>query len=255
MDTPFFNSESGLPGLLVSVRNADEARVALDGGADVIDVKEPGRGSLGAATAAVAADVAAVVGERVPISLALGELLEDRDTAVLNPAIAFAKIGLAGCQRHNDWPRRWRNVIAELPSTTRPVAVVYADWPSAAAPPPDAVLAEAIAVGCQAILIDTWDKSGGTSFDHWPAQQLARYCRRVRDAGIAIVLAGALRAGDFHLAITCRPNLIAVRGAACDGGRLGTISAQRVRDLKRALRMTATTNGDKLLSPASRHKS
>ena len=37
------------PGLLVSVRSAAEALSALAGGADVIDVKEPNRGSLGAA--------------------------------------------------------------------------------------------------------------------------------------------------------------------------------------------------------------
>ena len=37
------------PGLLVSVRSADEAIAALAGGADVIDVKEPNRGALGAA--------------------------------------------------------------------------------------------------------------------------------------------------------------------------------------------------------------
>ena len=37
------------PKLLVSVRSADEARAALAGGADLIDVKEPAHGPLGAA--------------------------------------------------------------------------------------------------------------------------------------------------------------------------------------------------------------
>ena len=36
-----------MTGLLVSVRDGQEARAALDGGAAVIDVKEPLRGSLG----------------------------------------------------------------------------------------------------------------------------------------------------------------------------------------------------------------
>jgi len=35
------------PGLLVSVRSADEVDDALAGGADLIDVKEPSRGALG----------------------------------------------------------------------------------------------------------------------------------------------------------------------------------------------------------------
>ena len=39
-----------MPKLLVSVRNAHEAGLALDAGVDLIDVKEPSRGALGAAS-------------------------------------------------------------------------------------------------------------------------------------------------------------------------------------------------------------
>ena len=39
--------------LLVSVRSAAEAEIALHGGADLIDVKEPTRGSLGRADGAI----------------------------------------------------------------------------------------------------------------------------------------------------------------------------------------------------------
>ena len=52
--------------LLVSVRSADEAEVALEGGADIIDVKEPLHGSLGWA------------GGRYPVGgPGAGELLQD----------------------------------------------------------------------------------------------------------------------------------------------------------------------------------
>src|SRR5947209_8028398 len=45
------------PGLLVSVRSAAEARAALDGGAALIDIKEPARGPLGRADDGVMAEV------------------------------------------------------------------------------------------------------------------------------------------------------------------------------------------------------
>ena len=63
--------------LLVSVRSAAEAEAALRGGADVIDVKEPGRGPLGRADDAVIADVVRLVAGRRPVSAALGELCRD----------------------------------------------------------------------------------------------------------------------------------------------------------------------------------
>lgn len=237
-----------LPGLLVSVRSADEARVALAGGADVIDVKEPNRGSLGAADAKIVADVVAAVGEVAPISVAAGELLEGRNYIDHTAGVAFAKIGLAGCRSCADWPSRWRAAIAKWPVSVRPVAVVYADESLADSPPPEQVLAAAMAGGCPALLVDTWDKSRGTLFDHWAPKDVAKFCRQVRAAEIAVVLAGSLHGESLQTAAACRPNLIAVRGAVCEGGRVGTISAARVRHVLAKLQEPAVI-GEKWQPP------
>ena len=45
-----------MSGLLVSVRNVEEALAALEGGASLIDVKEPSRGPLGRAALVRAPD-------------------------------------------------------------------------------------------------------------------------------------------------------------------------------------------------------
>ena len=62
------------PGLLVSVRNAVEAEVALHGGADWIDVKEPKQGALGAAEPETIRSVLETVAGRAPVSAAAGAL-------------------------------------------------------------------------------------------------------------------------------------------------------------------------------------
>src|SRR4051794_32096425 len=101
-------------GLLVSVRSAAEAEIALTGGADVVDIKEPTRGPLGAADADVIASIADAVAGRAPITAAAGELLDWPviATAPFIAAIAlnieYAKFGLAGCNSAADWPSRWR---------------------------------------------------------------------------------------------------------------------------------------------------
>src|SRR3954462_13918444 len=95
------------PQLLVSVRDAAEAVVALAGGAGLIDVKEPVRGPLGRADAATMAAVVHVVGGRVPISAALGELREcplAGLAAQLPRGISLVKWGLAGLAGEA-WPR------------------------------------------------------------------------------------------------------------------------------------------------------
>ena len=72
---------SSTPGLLVSVRTADEVAAALDGGADLIDVKEPAKGPLAPAEAEVVAAVIDAVDGKVPVSAGkycrLGECRKD----------------------------------------------------------------------------------------------------------------------------------------------------------------------------------
>ena len=65
--------------LLVSVRSAEEVSAALAGGADIIDAKEPARGSLGRVTPAVLSAIAACTPASVPLSVALGDCA-DLDT-------------------------------------------------------------------------------------------------------------------------------------------------------------------------------
>jgi len=70
--------------LLVSVRNAAEAAVALRAGADLIDIKEPAKGSLGAPTNQAIEEVVTTVAGAVPVSVALGELRDLYGTSETN---------------------------------------------------------------------------------------------------------------------------------------------------------------------------
>ena len=232
---PNFDFNVNRPGLLVSVRSAGEARVALAGGANVIDVKEPDRGPLGAADELVVRDVVAAVGDFVPVSMAVGELVEIGDSCLASCGAAFVKFGLSGCGTKTNWTASWYGLVARLPPDVRAVAVAYADWRAALAPSPDDVLEHAVACQCPALLIDTWEKKGRTLFDHWPWEEAQQFCRRVRDAKLGLVLAGSLSIAEMTTAVRCRPHLIAVRGAACVGGRNGHVSLSRVRSLRAAI--------------------
>ena len=233
------------PGLLVSVRNAAEALAAFEGGADVIDVKEPDRGALGAADASTIASIVFAVNGRAPVTAAIGELTDligaKRDP--IPTGVSLFKIGLAGCRLLPNWRSHWREAIAavvtDAPAGPPPVAVVYADWRLASAPEPDDVLNAAIEARCPALLIDTWDKSAGSLFDHWPPEQLAHFVDSIRSHGLIVVLAGSLTGETVVAASKLAPDLVAVRTAACDGGRCGSVSVERVRALAHTIRAVA----------------
>jgi (5-formylfuran-3-yl)methyl phosphate synthase len=235
--------DGGRVGLLVSVRNAEEALTALAGGADIIDVKEPARGALGAADAETIDEVARVIAGRAPVTAALGELVDlhidgpswSGSSELRDSGVSLLKVGLAGCAKHDNWRSRWQRVIESHAGYARPVAVAYADWQFAAAIDPSAVLQATIEVGCPAILIDTFNKSSGNLFDHWPAGELRRFVREVRERGIIVVLAGGLGLKDLGEAASLEPNYIGVRAAACVGGRGGTVSRECVAAIRESL--------------------
>jgi (5-formylfuran-3-yl)methyl phosphate synthase len=221
--------------LLVSVRSAAEAKIALAGGADVIDVKEPRRGALGPADPNVWGEIQAAISGRVTSSAALGELLYDPVESLAPQATGFryAKIGLAGCHATRGWIRCWMDAIGRLPRGTCAVPVAYADWPQAQAPSPSVALWLAERSPAKLLLVDTWNKSGGTLVDQLSWQSLREIAQNAHAAGVRLALAGSLDEAGIAKVQKLSPAYIGVRGAACRGGRDGTIDLARVKSLAR----------------------
>jgi uncharacterized protein (UPF0264 family) len=231
-------------GLLVSVRSAAEAVEAVAGGAAVIDVKEPARGPLGRANASVWGAVRAAVPPELPVSVALGELREWSGTVRPDvctedfAGVAFRKLGLADAGPR--WRVEWSDLRRELAAAAAWVAVVYADWPRAAAPHPDAVLdAALLAPDCAGILVDTWDKSRASPLAADAAWR--RWIARARAGPPRLItLAGRLDCAAIARLAPLEPDYFAVRGAACAGGnRDGAINRARVANLVRTIDRSA----------------
>lgn len=220
-------------GLLVSVRDATEARAALDGDAAIIDVKEPANGPLGRPTADIVAAVARAVAGRRPLTVAAGELAAGLDRA-REPdwhAAAAVKIGLAGeAADHPRWEDRLRRWFARMPPAVARVAVAYADWPLARSPHPATVIDAASRLGCTAVLIDTFDKSGpGLLTGCCEPAALVGWVVAARGAGLRVAVAGRLGLDGIAAAWNLDPDVVAVRSAVCSGGRFGRVEADLVR--------------------------
>ena len=216
------------PKLLVSVRSAEEARAALAGGADLIDVKEPARGPLGRADPWVISGVLAAVNGRVPVSAALGEWSDGHDWEVPD-GLTYAKWGLAGRRLATD------HTLLNIRTTNCaefPVLVAYADHDRVESPDPDWVVDAAIRYHFPAFLIDTAVKDGSSLLDWIEPAALARLRYRLADARVPVALAGSLNEAAIGKLAALEPDWFAVRGAACDGGRMGEVSAGRVRRLR-----------------------
>jgi (5-formylfuran-3-yl)methyl phosphate synthase len=230
-----------MTGLLVSVRNTAEAELALAGGADVIDIKEPSRGALGAADPDVWREVQRVVGNRAIVSAALGELLDGGlpQIAAETRGLRFAKIGLAGCHVQRGWLKRWFESVSALPFGVQPVPVAYADWPAADAPSPSVAMSLAMQSPARLLLIDTHDKTHGCLLDHLCIDSLRELAQLARESHVRLVLAGSLDATSIDELLPLAPAYVGVRGAVCRGGREGTVDAALVKSLAQQVRAPA----------------
>lgn len=235
--------------LLVSVRDVAEAQMAIEEGVDLIDIKDPDRGSLGAADSAVIEAIAHHASGRVPISVALGELSQAMQLSdTLAGRIAFAKFGLAGCARKRDWRARWEAAIGRLPAGIAPVAVVYADWRIVDAPDPQDVLERAQSLACGALLLDTSTKGRENLLSYHDVNELQTFVAAAHRAQMLCVLAGSLGRQEIAAVLPLNPDYVAVRGAACAGSRRAGLDRMQLRSLVKLVHSAPAPHADAVIS-------
>lgn len=233
-------SERTRPGLLVSVRSAEEAVAAVEAGADLIDVKDPSRGPLGMAHHESVAAVLKAVKKRVPVSAALGEwsdtILTDAHWHLELP-LQYVKWGLAGYKGGPAWGEDLLETRREIPTGIEVVAVAYADWEKANAPPPAEVAKYAKRFRYRAFLLDTFNKDNSKSLLDWmkPAE-IAEMVASLQRGMVDVAIGGSLKLEHLRQLKDVNPNWYAVRGAVCAGGkRDGVLDEVRVKKWKEAL--------------------
>ena len=224
--------------LLVSVRSAVEAAAAIAGGADIVDAKEPRAGALGAVSIDVLREIAAELRGLRPLSAAIGDASGEADVertacAFATAGASFVKIGFAGIAE----PAR----VASLAAAARRgaaaagavvVLALYADADPDASVARDDMIEIAARVGAGGVLLDTARKSGPALRALIEPGGLAAFVDRAHGCGLFAALAGKLTADDLPIVCGAGADIAGVRGAACEGGRTGRVTADRVRILR-----------------------
>jgi hypothetical protein len=209
--------------LLVSVVSAEEARSAMAGGADIIDVKDPGEGALGAPSTQTLEAVVAAVGGAAPVSVALGDLPDLPHTAALAARGAvtcgadYVKVGLRGTRGLGRAIAVISAVREAVPASVAVIAAAYADGAAVTPPALDPALLPEIVreTGIAGALVDTLVKDGQGLYAWLSPGLVSRLVTHTRRAGGSFGIAGQLRPGE----LTRVPaDIVGVRSAVCLGG-------------------------------------
>jgi uncharacterized protein (UPF0264 family) len=218
-----------MTGLLASVVDLAEARLAAKAGVDIIDLKNPAAGALGALPVEDVAYIVETLGGERPISATIGDLpmiprfVVPAAEAMAATRVDYVKIGFFP---GGDWTGVLRGLKSSVRHDAALVAVLFGD----AAPDlrwlPD--LAEA---GFRGVMLDTADKTKGPLCAVCEPGFLREFVAQACRLGLLCGLAGSLRAEHVSSLLTLRADYLGFRSALCRGNRKGKIEPDAVRRL------------------------
>jgi uncharacterized protein (UPF0264 family) len=228
--------------LLISPKNEKEAMEAAAGGADIIDVKNPQEGPLGANFPWIIRRIRQVTPPNIEVSCTLGEapnLPGSMALASLGAAttgVDYIKTGLYGLKTTEEAVYLMRNVIKAAKDYNPAIKVVASGYADAARiNTVDPLLAPKIAHESQAdiAMLDTAIKDGKTLFNFLTKSQLQQFVETAHSYGLKAALAGSLCKEDLSEVYTLGADIVGVRGAACTlSDRVnGQITREKVQEL------------------------
>jgi (5-formylfuran-3-yl)methyl phosphate synthase len=217
--------------MLASVANAAEAGVAVQLGADIIDLKDARRGALGAVSLDIARQSIAAVAGRSETSAALGDPPYNEE-ALLESARALAAMGVDHLKLAVDAPTldRLGDSLSRLARDVALIGMIFADEK-----PDFTLLARLEKLGFKGAMLDTRDKTRGRLIAHLEIVHLSEFCTQCRELKMMSGLAGSLEAPDVPRLLLVRPDVLGFRGALCHArdrqGAIDPTAVVLIRDL------------------------
>ena len=228
--------------LLISPSDEKEALEAIAGGVDIIDVKNPKEGALGASFPWTIRRIREIAPEGVEVSCTIGDLPNlpgSVSLAALGAAatgVNYVKVGLGGVKTKEDAVFLLQNAVKaakDYDSLIKVVATGYAD--AARIGSINTLLIPEIAAEANAdvAMVDTAVKDGKNLFTFLTIDQLRLIVNEAHDRSLLTALAGSLRKEQIPRVRELDADIVGLRGAACtNGDRVnGRIRRETVREL------------------------
>lgn len=226
--------------LLVSPINVEEANICKLGGADIIDVKNPKEGSLGANFPWMIKAVKKAAGN-VPVSATIGDFNYKPGTAslaALGAAVAgaeYIKVGLYDIQTLEQALEMLTNIVRSVKDYDKNKKVVasgYSDYRRINSISPFELPEVGAQAGVDVVMMDTGVKDGRSTFEFLTEQELMDFVSGAKERGLQTAIAGTIKFKDIPSLKRISPDIIGVRGCVCGGDRNSVIKRELVERLK-----------------------
>ncbi len=222
-----------MTGMLASVNSVEEALQALAANVDIIDLKQPALGALGALETDLVKSIVVAIGGRCPVSATIGDLPMQPEIvyhavkAMAETGVDYVKIGFFF---GGDWQGTLEK-LATLPRTANLIAVLFADTQ-----PDFAVINSLETAGFKGVMLDTMNKSNGSLTQVMAKTDIAQFVRLAKDRSLLCGLAGSLRLDDIAELMPYQSDYLGFRGALCrEHNRTAQLDKSSIIRIKQAM--------------------
>jgi len=227
-----------MTGMLASVSNLQEAKIALRENVDIIDLKDPSQGALGAVGIEVAEEVVEFVSGKCLVSATIGDLpmqatlIADAITTMAATGVDIIKVGV--------FDDLTDEVIASLQEQAirgvkgidgRQFTIVIVFFVDKGLDLEK--ISDLAKAGIRGVMLDTADKTKGNLRSHMQDKEIESFVSHTRSYGLLAGLAGSLKASDIAPLLELEPDYLGFRGALCqDHSRIQALNSSSVRIIR-----------------------
>jgi (5-formylfuran-3-yl)methyl phosphate synthase len=225
--------------LLISVKNAEEALLALDAGVDIIDLKDPDVGALGALGLAETAEIVRLIKSKTLVSATVGELhtsvseLLSDIQARTDIGVDVVKIVVSDLFQAADF---YDEMSKLTKNSIKIIAVFFADESIDLA-----LLPTLKSAGFFGAMLDTNNKHKNL-LQVQQLHELRLFTQLCHQHQLSSGLAGSLKPQHVDTLLEINPTYIGFRGGVCDNSlRTNGLNHAKLTQLQNMLR-----NGNKI---------
>ncbi len=223
-----------MTGMLASVSSVKEAEVVLQADVDIVDIKNPFTGALGALDVRAVSSIVKMIAGSIPTSATIGDVeqcdsrLPDLIENMAATGVDFVKVGLFAERAETDFIKVIQSMALQ---GYRIVVVVFAEHYRGGI-----TLLPLLESGVCGVMMDTCSKDGRSLLDIVSPEELTRFVESVRNSHLLAGLAGSLRYEQIKQLLDYKPDYLGFRGALCaDDNRINSISAEMVGQIREAI--------------------
>ncbi len=225
--------------LLISVTSIEEAKIALENGADFIDLKDPTQGALGALPLLNIQEIVAFVKSQLEYgqsltSATLGDLpmepqlILQHVTDLAKTNVDIIKIGFFSDTHYQKCLDALKPMAI---SGVKLIAVLFAEHEY-----PQDILLDIKNARFYGVMIDTLEKNGATFLDYYSEAKMIDFVKNIHNCDLLFGLAGCLTIQHIVSIKKIKPNYVGFRGGVCENDqRTLSLSGEKIRAIHQKL--------------------